>query len=293
MTAALPSLSRSAMSTGACRDALRAAAVAGSAWVVEDALDPALVARALAAAERFFATPLAERSELDAEPNGGVRGYRALPQREGDLKEWFFATFGVREDPALDSPIPGVNLWPRSVPELQPALADCARAMHAVGHAALAALADAAGVPRDAWSCLTGGGLRVLRYPCAEERRVPEQLGANPHTDMTPFAVIAADAPGLECDVEGFRPVPSISGSVACLPGELLERWTGDGVRAVSHRVTLGERARISLCYFMLPELSAPIAPVRTSLDRPYRAYAPTTFGEYMLMHAAAVRARG
>lgn len=272
-------------------DDLRTLARKGGAFLADDAVDRGAIARAFDAAESFFALPIAQRMAIAAEPNGGVRGYRPLPDGPGDLKEWFFATFGVAEDPAMETPLPGGNLFPAEVPELREALAAAASTMHAAGVRVLRELALAVGVPADTFASLAGGGLRVLRYPELDPQPRFPQIGAAEHTDMTPFALIVDDAPGLQCWIDdAWVPMKNEPGAAVCVPGELLTRWTGDAVRPNRHRVELTARRRLSLCYFMLPELATEIVPVRTTLDAPYREHPPLTFAAYMLSHSDAVR---
>lgn len=272
--------------------ALRKVARDGGAFRFADAVDPRLVQGARDAASRFFASPLEDRLALSAERAGGIRGYRPLPEGNGDLKEWFFFTHGIPEDEAGTTPLPGGNVWP-NLPGFRDAVLACSLAMHAAGLVALGALAKAVGLPEEAFGILSGGGLRVLRYPPAEARRLPEQWGAQEHTDMTPFALIADDTPGFEClGEDGAWTRASLEpGELLCQAGDLLARWTGDALRPAPHRVALSEgRARLSFCLFMLPPLDATIPCLETSLDAPFRHYEPITFGDYMKSCAEAVQ---
>jgi isopenicillin N synthase-like dioxygenase len=292
---ALPRLHRAdlAAPSSSARLALRRAAETGAAFCVEAVIDPALVRAALDASAAFFARPLEEKLALSAERAGGIRGYRPLPDGAGDLKEWFFFTNGLPEDTVNASALPGRNLWPAGLPGFREAVTECALAMHEAGASTLRALAQAIDLPAETWDVFSGGGLRVLRYPPLHERRLPEQWGAAEHTDMTPFALIADDSPGLSCKSEDGAWVDAAPepGSLLCQSGDLLARWTGDAICPAPHRVALSPaRARISLCYFMLPLLDAVIPCLPTSLaHRPTRSYTPITFGDYMASHAAAV----
>lgn len=274
--------------------ALRALSRTCGAFCLERAVDSAVMEAAFVASRRFFNLPLAEKMRISAEASEGIRGYRPLPtSAAGDLKEWFFFIDGLPEDPENKTAMPGRNVWPE-VPEFREALVRAAKELHEAGQIGLRALAKAVGLPAESFSSLVGRGLRVLRYPAEEERHSEGQWGAEEHTDMTPFAVIAEDQSGLFCQMEdgSFSLADVEKGAVLCQTGDLLARWTGDAIRPSRHRVALSRgKERISLCLFLLADVEEIIPCLETNLGT-FRAHEPITFGTYMNECAEAVRSR-
>jgi len=117
--------------------------------------------------------------------------------------------------------------------------------------------------------------------PAVTRRRLQLVL---PHTDSGCVTFVSQDGEGgLEVRGRGgscegrWLPVPAGEGWLAVNFGQLLERWSGGGVRATPHRVVGTARERTSIPFFYEPAVDALIAPLPGA-----EPFEPFLYGDYV-----------
>lgn len=133
--------------------------------------------------------------------------------------------------------------------------------------------------------------LRTIYYPPIQESwSIPDdQARLGEHTDWGSITFSFQDsAGGLEIkDPTGeYKPVPPITDTVVVYPGDLLQRWTADAIKAASHRMLCPEderrnKGRQSIILFVMPNAECKIECLDNS-----RKYEPITVKEYVASRA-------
>jgi isopenicillin N synthase-like dioxygenase len=266
------------------------------------AIGPALTAPAYDAIARFFALPDELKRRYVVAGSGGARGYtpfrteHAKDQREPDLKE-FWHVGRELEGLRPGVPVPAAlrpNVWPREVPEFEPALRALYRALDALGGQVLSALARDFGLPAGWFADKIDHGnsiLRPLHYPPLSDA-APHGVRSAAHEDINLITLmIAAAEPGLEIrDRDGqWLPVEVPEGHVIVNIGDMLQRLTNHELPSTTHRVVnpagaASRRARYSLPFFLHPNPDFVIAslPSCVSAARPDRYPTPITADAYL-----------
>lgn len=170
-----------------------------------------------------------------------------------------------------------------------------------VGHAVLAALAEALGQPLDFFNDVMSNPqcrLRFLHYPPVEpaaDGTLP--VPTEPHTDYGLITLLATDGvPGLEvkalddptsgdgAPASRWTPVDADAGQIVVNLGDMMARWTNDLYRSTPHRV-VGPASgdRISIPFFVNPDPDVVVDTIDSCItdDRPGR-YRPVTAGEFL-----------
>ena len=107
--------------------------------------------------------------------------------------------------------------------------------------------------------------IRSLYYPSVLPDNVIKsgQIRCGEHSDFGTFTILFQDdIEGLEALVSetGYIPVTHVSETLLIFVGDLLQRWTSDGLPAVKHRVVIPEketgetRQRHTIAFFVHPD---------------------------------------
>ncbi|XP_019622289.1 PREDICTED: gibberellin 2-beta-dioxygenase 8-like [Branchiostoma belcheri] len=135
--------------------------------------------------------------------------------------------------------------------------------------------------------------LTALHYPPVPEHVSEGQLRCGEHTDFGTITLLFQDeVPGLEVLNRHGRyiPAPPLPNTVVVNIGDLMQRWTADGIVSNKHRVVLPDTealrkvSRRSLAFFVNPNDDAVI----TCLDDSGK-YEPVNAGEYVKGKIAAL----
>lgn len=227
------------------------------------------------AARRFFALAPDEKSQVSLLAGGGAwRGWFPLGDEltsgVPDRKEGYY--FG-RQITADQRPLHGPNIWPGSVPELQPAVNRWMASMEILGTQVLRAMATGLGLDATYFATtLTAEPtslFRIFTYPPhVTDGDAPDRWGVAEHTDYGLLTLLAHDGtPGLEVKVANhWTAVPHDPELIICNLGDMLDRLTGGSYRSTPHRVrnhSAGDR--ISLPFFLDPSWDARIQPLPAS----------------------------
>jgi isopenicillin N synthase-like dioxygenase len=239
-------------------------------------------ARVFAAAERFFALPLASKEALSITQAADNRGYVALrseqldPSAPADCKEAF--NLGPERAHAR-------NRWPDLPDFRDPSLAYLTAAT-ALAQRLHDAFAIDLGLAPTHFAGLVDRPsvtLRLLHYPPGQRAA----LGAGAHTDYGTITLLAQDeVGGLEVRTRSgeWIAAPPIPSAFVCNIGDLLMRWTNDVYASTPHRVVSPPgRERYAIALFFDPNPDAIIACLPTCADasRPAR-YPPIRADDYL-----------
>ena len=279
------------------RALLAASQQTGFFYIAGHGVPPATIARAVAAAQAFFALPLEQKQRVQV--NGRHRGFL----RQGgavmrddvkpDLKESFNWAFEVPEGSPLmrpDRPLIGPNLWPDDMPALRRELYAYYEEVVACARDLLRAFALALDLPADFFAdkfdCPMARGSAIY-YPPQPPGLGTSQFGVGPHSDYGCLTLLwQDDSGGLQ--VQGrdgawimAHPLP---GTFVCNVGDLLARWSNDRFVSTPHRVVNASgRARFSLPVFFDPNPETVIDPADLLPPGAPARYRPVTAGAHLL----------
>ncbi|SMF37352.1 Isopenicillin N synthase [Tistlia consotensis] len=273
----------------ACAEAIgRACREVGFFRIVGHGVEPALLQRAFAVAQGFFALPPEAKAAVALGPASGYRGYFPLrgevtdPAAGGDPKEGFDIAFGAAGE---------LNRWPAGLPELKTVLSAYYEAIAALGRTLSRGFALALELPEDFFAAKLDRPtaiLRVLHYPPAGWPVDPAELpaGCGAHSDYGYLTILAQDTQGgLQVERRDGRwlDVPPEEGSFVCNIGEMMARWTADRFRATPHRVVrVAPGARYSIPFFFHPNPDVLIETLPTCRREGAPLYPPITSGDYL-----------
>ena len=246
----------------AARDPAAAAAALGEAFartgfaVMSDhGIDPALIARAEAAARALFALPDAEKASLIVPGGGGQRGLTPFGREaakgaaRADLKEFWH--IGREGDPGL-----APNLWPQ-VPDFRDATLALYAALEAAGQRILRPIARHLGLADNHFEpAVTGGNsiLRLLHYPPVPAGT--QGLRAEAHEDINVITLLlGAEEAGLQLlgrDGE-WRAIAVPPGALVCNIGDMLQRYSGGRMPSTTHRVVNPAPDRAAIARYSMP----------------------------------------
>ena len=234
----------------------------GFAVVGDHGIAPAIIDRALAAANAFFALPEAVKRRYHMPGQGGARGLTpfgvetAKDATASDLKEFWHTG---RELPP-GHPYRAVmqdNFWPSEVADFQPAVLALYDALDAAGRRVLRAIAVHLGQPSDFFDDPVRDGnsvLRLLHYPPVEGDAPGIRAGA--HEDINVITLLlGAEEAGLQLlDLSGeWHDIDAPAGSVVCNIGDMLQRLTGGRLPSTTHRVVNPAAARRGVARYSTP----------------------------------------
>lgn len=250
---------------GAAPDALAAVARAlGSAardvgffYVTGHGIAPELPAAVFAAADAFFALPLAAKAALAIDRVGDNRGWVGSgtesldPTGPADPKEAFNLGFDPPGRPSRNPwpPLPGFR---ETTSAWFDAVLDLGRRLHR-------ALAVDLGADPEVFAAALAepmAVLRLLHYP-AMPQGAADRLGAGAHTDYGNLTLLATDTVGgLEVRRRDgtWIAAPPIADAFVVNIGDCLMRWSNDVYVSTPHRVTAPHRrVRRSVAFFLDP----------------------------------------
>jgi isopenicillin N synthase-like dioxygenase len=274
-----------------------AAREVGFLYVTGHGLDPALIDGLLAASERFFALPLAEKMKVYIGNSTNHRGY--VPEGEegfygnpADIKEAYDLSIDLpAEDPdyVAGNPFLGPNQWP-DLPGFAAAVSAYYQAIFALGLDLLDGFAIALGEePAVFRSHVTKppSQLRLVHYPfnpAAEDR-----LGIGAHTDYEVFTLLLATKPGLEVmnGAGTWIDAPPVPGAFVVNVGDMLETWTNGEFIATSHRVRKVKEERYSFPLFFNVDYHTHVAPLPRFVKDGQAARVGLSAGEHLFAQTA------
>lgn len=245
--------------------------------VVGHGVEAALGARLEALAREFFAQPEARKSALAMARGGRAwRGYfpvgGELTAGRPDAKEglYFGAELGP-DHPRVRSgtPLHGANLFPE-IPGFRETVLAWIEAMTGLGHALLAGLSRALGLPegyfREHYTADPLVLFRIFHYPPMPAAAGGAAVyGVGEHTDYGVLTILKQDdAGGLEVHARGrWIGVAPVREAFVCNLGDMLERMTGGRFRSTPHRVqNRSGRGRLSFPFFFDPGWDRAMAPL-------------------------------
>jgi isopenicillin N synthase-like dioxygenase len=204
-------------------------------------------------------------------------------------------TGAASDDPLCEStPLPAEA----ALPGWRAAAADYYRSMEAVGKALMRSVARGLSLPETIFDTDFEGGistLRLIRYPLRDASLGVDTSGpefsvvhkgetrtiiGREHADSGFVTLLAQDGvEGLQAKTLAgeWIDVPPADGTLAVNFGQLLERWTGGGVKATRHRVIAPKQARFSIPFFYEPRVDAEIAPLAGT-----EPFEPFLYGDYL-----------
>ncbi len=218
----------------------------GFAVVADHGIDVALIERALAAAQTFFALPEAVKRRYHLAGQGGARGLTpfgietAKGASVSDLKEFWHVGRTLPPGHSYRAVMPD-NVWPAEVPAFHAAVQALYDALDVAGRRVLRAIAVHLGQAADFFEGPVRDGnsvLRLLHYPPVPADAPGIRAGA--HEDINVITLLlGADEAGLQLqDRQGeWLDIAAPPGSLACNIGDMLQRLTGGRLPSTTHRV--------------------------------------------------------
>lgn len=267
------SLARLAAGDPAALARLNAACVHdGFFYLVEHELPPVLIARYLSAAHAFFALPepIKQRFGHDRQPGYphtargyvGTYGETLHPKQGPDNKQHL--DWGI--DRPGGAPFSGPGLLPDE--HIAPGLDSSARALQRDVMGQLfptlrRAIAMSLQLPAHAFDAHFGQPTLIQRAS-----HYPAGVGtAGKHTDNGFLTVLIQQPlaqPSLRVYSRGqWLDVPCLDGAVLVNLGDMLQRWTDGQLVSTAHQVVHRQPcARVSLAFFIYPNIDAVITPI-------------------------------
>jgi len=196
-----------------------------------------------------------------------------------------------------DDPLRGPTPMPLEavLPGWRNAVRDYFRGMERVSDALMRALARGLGLPEQSFAAAFDDGistLRLLRYPVRARSALPDrdiyvehggrrrEIVGEPHADFGFLTLLVQDrVGGLQARMPGgsWIDIPPVEGQIVVNFGKLLERWTGERIRATEHRVLSSGQERFSLPFFYEPRVDARIAPLPNA-----EPFTPFLYGDHV-----------
>jgi len=232
---------------------------------------------ALALGRAFFALPEERKRALAIEGSLHFRGYSEM-KNERDWREQIH--FG-REEPARMAGQPydalrGPNLWPEDLSWGEGVLT----LLHDLEQAGRDVLAELGPfLPAEEAPYLL---LKMIHYHASPGGLARPGVAA--HVDFSWITLLLQDeAGGLEVRTPNgeWVAVPPVEGTLVVNIGEVLQFATGGLYQATPHRVTTGDRMRLSMPFFLNPSLDRVVTPLAED-EHIHRVLgqAPLHFGE-------------
>lgn len=219
----------------------------GFAVVSDHGIEQRVIDRALAATKALFALPETDKSAYVMPGGGGQRGLTpfgveaAKGAATSDLKEFWHMGRALPPGHRF-APLMPENVWPREVPEFQPAVQALYAALDAAGLRLLRAIAVYLGLQPDFFTSPVEDGnsvLRLLHYPPLAAGG-GNAIRAGAHEDINVITLLlGAEEAGLQLfDRQGqWRDIAAPPGSLVCNIGDMLARLTGGRLPSTTHRV--------------------------------------------------------
>ncbi|PPA02529.1 oxidoreductase [Pseudomonas sp. MWU12-2312b] len=280
-------------------DAIRkACSETGFFYIINHGVPQAVIDRAMAAAEQFFAFPVEVKRQVAV--NNRHRGWHALggatmyEATKPDHKEFFSMGLELAEDdPCVlaGEALRGPNQWPAFMPQLREALAEYYEEIGKAGADLLRAVAVGLGIEEGFFTDKYTKPLQrtqMVYYPPQPPKAEADQFGVAPHTDYGCITLLYQDNSGglqvRELGSNRWIEATPIPGSLVVNVGDLLAHWSNDRFRSTLHRVinTSGHE-RYSIATFYDPTYSAVVDPCDLGIDPAQSLYPPVAAGDYIL----------
>ncbi|MFI7588826.1 isopenicillin N synthase family dioxygenase [Spongisporangium articulatum] len=254
------------------RDALREATHhVGFFYLVGHGIPDDVTVRAFAAAERFFALPLEEKTAVQMLNSPHFRGYTRtggeFTQGRVDWREQI--DLGPDREAVDDGGAPafmrlqGPNQWPAAQPELREVFTDWAQRCSEVAIRLMRSWALALGSPQDVFDAAFAPDpsylMKLIRYPGRAEED-GQGVGAHKDTGVLTLLMVEPGKDGLQVGYEeGWIDAPAVPGAFVVNIGELMEHATGGYLKATVHRVVSPplDQTRVSIPFFFNPALDS------------------------------------
>lgn len=278
----------------------------GFAIVADHGLNPAMIARALAATKAFFALPEGVKRRYHVIGGGGQRGYvpfgveAAKGAEKVDLKEFWHVGRELTAGHAYAAHMPS-NLWPAEIPNFRADVYALFSALDALGLDLLRSIAHFLGLDENFFAPAVRDGnsiLRLLHYPPTPPN--PEGIRAEAHEDINVITLLlGAEEAGLQLLTrEGqWLEVNPPEGALVVNIGDMLQRLTNHKLRSTTHRVVnpAPERAhlpRYSIPFFLhfAPDYLIKTLPSCIDAAHPNRYPEPITAQDYLLERLREIR---
>ena len=269
----------------------------GFLYVTGHRVPAALFERLLAAAQGFFAQPLAEKMRVYIGNSRNHRGY--VPEGEEeftagskDAKEAYDCARDLPQDDPdylAGNPLLGPNQWPE-FPGFKRAVNDYYEATFNLGRVLLRGFALALDEPPDRFDAVLTkppSQLRLIHYPW--DPLAEDKPGIGAHTDYEMFTLLRTTAPGLEVMNESgvWVDAPPIPGAYVVNIGDMLELWTHGDFVATSHRVRKVPEERYSFPLFFAVDYHTRIAPMARLVAAGQAAHPGVIAGEHLYAQTA------
>jgi isopenicillin N synthase-like dioxygenase len=234
-------------------------------------IDVQLLRQAYALSEKLFQLPTAVKDAYVSAAGGGQRGYtpfgreHAKGNRFPDLKEFWHVGRDLPREHRLKSFFAD-NIWPRELPEFEPAFRRIFQALDDTGRIMLQALTKPLEVDADYFTRMTDVGssvLRLLHYPPIAEGADPNCIRAAAHEDINLITLlVSASSSGLELLTRDgqWLAVNTSPENIIVDSGDMLSRITNDVIPSSTHRVvnpSVPNLSRYSMPFFMHPNPDA------------------------------------
>ncbi len=241
----------------------------GFVSIINHGVDPDVIARTYADAERLFDLPANVKQKYEVPGGGGQRGYtsfgkeHAKNRKVGDLKEFWHVG---RELPA-GSPKKatyGDNQIPSELPSFHPNAVSLYKALDVAAAVMLRALADYFKLPTETFADMAHDGnsiLRIIHYPPLKDMFVPGAVRAAEHEDINLITLLCeSTSSGLEILTRqgDWLAVEANKGQIVVDSGDMLSRITNEVVPSTTHRVvnppsSAEDVERYSMPFFVHP----------------------------------------
>jgi isopenicillin N synthase-like dioxygenase len=256
---------------------VRAAADWGAFVLYGNAIDAARAQHVLDLSRRLFALPAAELAAIAMKNSPQFRGYSCVGTEQtlgrADVREQLdvgpeLPVAVLRSDDPPYRRLDGPNQWPKTLPELEPAIMDWMQHGAALSARVFAALLAGLEAPAGSFDGAFAPDphlrIKIVRYPGVTPSDDAQGVGA--HRDSGLLTLIVQDAgPGLQV-LAGDRYVDVMTppGTLVAVLGRALERATHGCTTAAQHRVISppAGRDRVSVPFFFNPRLDYDIEPV-------------------------------
>lgn len=270
----------------------------GFAVIADHGIDHALIGRAWALTQAFFAQPLDYKQRFHVAGQGGARGYTpfgleiAKDASQHDLKEFWHVGRELPPGHRYRATMPD-NLWPETPAGFRETFVALFAEFDRIGAKLLSAIARHLGLADDWFVAPVRDGnsvLRLLHYPPVSADAPGVRAGA--HEDINLITLLlGAEEAGLQLlDRDGkWLPVAPPEGAMVVNVGDMLQRLTNHVLPSTTHRVVNPppERrgvARYSMPFFLhlAPDVEIRTLPGCVSAARPDRYPEPITADAYL-----------
>ena len=257
--------------------------------------------RAVAAADKFFKQPIADRLKVKSDKNN--RGYREIgdvvhANGKPSARDNFDIGFPVTEDDPevkAGTPLYAPNKWPE-LPGFREALETYYDETFKLGMKVLEGFALHFGKPENFFTrhfTRPVADMVINHYLGAAGLHISDQA-SGPHTDHGIVTILWQDSLGglevMNKDGEWLKVTP-LRGSYVINIGELMKRWTNGRYKATVHRVVhLQDKSRYSMPLFCNPNFRTIVDPRDLGISDADAKYEPVMSGDFLLGRFKATR---